>query len=254
MIPDLSVVVPCYNEEECLRDTIPPLAAAFAEAGVDVELVLVDNGSTDSTGEVIDSLIEDGFPIRKATVEVNIGQGQGFLTGFAHATGRHIANFCADGQVPAADVVKVYEAAVAAGRPTLAKARRRYRNDSWMRKILSIIYNGMMQVLFVGLPSIDVNGNPKVLPSEILRQMELRSTDWFIEAEIMLKAHYLRMPTIEFDVFGLAREGGSSHVRFDAVIEFVRNIFAYRFGGVWRDWKARNRDRGYGPESAVADL
>lgn len=251
MIPDLSIVIPCYNEEECLRETIPPLAAAFHEAGVDMEIILVDNGSTDRTGEVIDALIEEGLPIKKGVVETNIGQGLGFLTGFELVTGRYTANFCADGQVEAIDVLRVYQAAAGAGRPTLAKARRRFRNDSWIRKVISITYNGMMQVLFLGLPSIDVNGNPKVLPTDILRQMELRSTDWFIEAEIMLKAHHLQLPTIEFDVFGLAREGGQSHVRFDAVIEFLRNVVVYRFGGPWRDWKARNRDQGYGPKSAV---
>ncbi|MDX1576898.1 MAG: glycosyltransferase family 2 protein [Gemmatimonadota bacterium] len=248
--PDLSIVIPCYNEEDCLPDTIPPLAAAFDRAGVATEIILVDNGSTDATSEVIDDLIARGLPVKKAAVEVNIGQGQGFLTGFEKVTGRYAANFCADGQVEAEDVVKVYLAAATAGRPTLAKARRRYRNDDWVRKVISIGFNGMMQVLFIGLPSIDVNGNPKVLPADILRQMELGSTDWFIEAEIMLKAYYLKMPTIEFDVFGLAREGGQSHVRFDAIIEFLKNVFRYRFGGPWRAWKARNRDRGYGPESA----
>jgi len=251
VIPDVSIVVPCYNEEECLHETIPPLAAAFEEAGIDIEIILVDNGSTDATGDVIDELIGAGYPIKKSSVPVNRGQGLGFLTGFAQVTGRYAANFCADGQVEPADVVKVYQAAAGAGRPTLAKARRRYRNDDWVRKVISITYNGMMQVLFLGLPSIDVNGNPKVLPTDILRQMELSATDWFVEAEIMLKAHYLRMPTIEIDVFGLAREGGRSHVRFGAVLEFLRNIAVYRFGGPWRSWKARNRDLGYGPESVI---
>lgn len=250
MTPDLSIVIPCYNEEDCLRETIPPLARAFDDAGVALELVLVDNGSKDRTGELIDELAAEGLPIRKATVPVNRGQGLGFLTGFEIVTGRYAANFCADGQVDPKDVLAVYRAAAGAGRPTLAKARRRYRNDNWVRKVISIVYNGMMQVLFLGLPSIDVNGNPKVLPTGVLRQMELRSTDWFVEAEIMLKARHLQMPTIEIDVFGLAREGGTSHVRFDAVVEFLRNIARYRFGGPWRDWKARNRDAGYGPESA----
>jgi glycosyltransferase involved in cell wall biosynthesis len=250
-MPDLSLVIPCYNEEECLRDTIPPLVVAFADAGVEIELILVDNGSADATGAVIDELIDGGLPIRKAIVEVNIGQGQGFLAGFELASGRYVGNFCADGQVDAVDVVKVYQAAAMAGRPTLAKARRRYRNDNWVRKVISIGYNGLMRVLFLGLPSLDVNGNPKVLPRDVLEQMELRSTDWFVEAEIMLKAYHLRMPTIEFDVFGLAREGGTSHVRFSAIVEFLKNVFRYRFGGPWREWKTKNRDRGYGPESAI---
>ncbi len=251
-IPDVSIVIPCYNEEECLNDTIPPLAEAFHKAGIDLDLILVDNGSTDATGAVIDQLIADGLPIRKVVVPANQGQGLGFLSGLEQVTGRYAANFCADGQVEPIDVVKVYQAAAGAGRPTLAKARRRYRNDNWVRKVISIGYNGMMQVLFLGLPSIDVNGNPKVLPTDILKQMELSATDWFVEAEVMLKARHLQMPTIEIDVFGLAREGGQSHVRFSAVVEFLKNIAIYRFGGPWRDWKARNVGEGYGPSSLIA--
>jgi len=254
MIPDLSLVIPCFNEEECLNDTIPPLAAAFKEAGVDVDLILVDNGSTDATGEVIDALIGEGLPIQKVVVPANQGQGLGFLSGFERVTGRYAANFCADGQVEPIDVVKVYQAAAGAGRPTLAKARRRFRNDNWVRKVISVGYNGMMQVLFLGLPSIDVNGNPKVLPSDVMKQMELSATDWFVEAEIMLKARHLQIPTIEIDVFGLAREGGQSHVRFSAVVEFLRNIAIYRFGGPWRDWKSRNVGAGYGPRSSTSGL
>jgi hypothetical protein len=237
VIPELSLVVPCYNEEACLESTMPPLAEAFAQTGIALQLVLVDNGSTDRTSEVIDRMIAAGLPITKGVVPVNQGQGLGFLTGFALCRGRFIGYICADGQVAPNDVVTIFEAARRSPVPTLAKARRLFRPDSWVRKVVSIAYNALMQVLFWGMPSLDVNGNPKIMPAEILRRMQLTSRDWFLEAEVMLKARHLRLPVVEINVAGKPRAGGRSHVRMATVLEFVKNITAYRFGGPWRPWR-----------------
>ena len=103
--------------------------------------------------------------------------------------------------------------------------------------MISIGYNATIQMIFPGMPSLDVNGNPKIMPAEILRLMRLASRDWFVEAEVMLKARHLRLNVIEFDVLGKPRDGGRSHVRFATIGEFMWNLVAYRFGGPWREWK-----------------
>jgi hypothetical protein len=163
--------------------------------------------------------------------------GLGILTGIRMARGRHIGYLCADGQVAPESVLLVYRALHAADGRTLAKVRRRFRQDSWIRKIVSIAYNGLMLALFPGMPSLDINGNPKILPAEALGLMDLTSTDWFLDAEVMLKAQYLRMMVMEIDVPGYLRQGGSSSVGIRTVLEFFRNIVRYRFGGPWRQWR-----------------
>ena len=238
-IPELSLVLPCYNEEMSLESTVPPLARAFSNAGISLQLVLVDNGSTDRTSEVIDRLIASGMPVTKGVVKVNEGQGLGFLTGFKLCRGRYIGHLCADGQVTPEDVVCVFKALKTVNVPCLAKARRRFRPDSWVRKIVSIIFNAIMLVLFPGIPALDVNGNPKIMPADVLRMMELNSRDWFLEAEVMLKAWHLNLRVIELDIFGLPQRERPSYVRFAALVEFLRNIVAYRMGGPWRAWRKR---------------
>lgn len=239
--PDLSLVVPCYNEEACLEETMPPLANAFSEAGISLQLVLVDNGSTDKTTEVIDRLIARGLPITKGSVDVNRGQGRGFLTGFDLARGRHIGFTCADGQVLPKDVVAICRAVIEASTPTLAKALRRSRQDGWIRYVVSVGFNTIMRIVFPRVQSFDINGNPKIMPADILRKMELESQDWFLEAEVMLKAWRLGLPVCELSVHGLKREAGDSSVSVATALEFVRNIFVYRFGGPWSDWCKRVR-------------
>ncbi len=236
-IPDLSLAMPCYNEADCLGQTVPPLVETFQKAGIDLEVVLVDNGSTDTTSAVIDGLIARGLPIKKVTVPVNKGQGLGVRTGLAACRGRHVGYLAADGQVAPESVLLIYRAVATAGDRTIAKVRRRFRPDSVTRKLISTFYNIGMLVIFPGMPSMDVNGSPRIMPREILSMMDLTSSDWFLEAEIMLKVQYLRLMVIEIDVPGFLRKGGNSHVGMRTVFEFMRNIVSYRMGGPWREWR-----------------
>ena len=93
----ISLVVPCYNEEK----NIELLTEAFARLNqrYDVELVLVDNGSTDGTGISIKRQLEKYKFISTVRIEDNIGYGFGILTGLRQAKGDYIGWMHADMQV-----------------------------------------------------------------------------------------------------------------------------------------------------------
>ena len=184
-LPRLSLVVPCYNEEACLRQTACELVEAFTARGIPLQLVLVDNGSRDGTGKVIDELIARALPVTKAVVPINRGYGRGILEGLKLCTAPLVGFICADGQVAAASTVEAYCLACAANGPTLTKVRRRIRQDSWKRKLISVVYNLGMQLVFGWLASLDLNGNPKMLPREHVLAMALQSDDWFLDAELI---------------------------------------------------------------------
>jgi len=176
-------------------------------------------------------MVTEGMPIVKAIVEVNQGYGNGVLQGLRIARGRFVGFACADGQVSAPDVLRVYEIASSVQSPQMAKVRRRFRMDGLRRKIVSTIYNLSTAILFRGLGSIDINGNPKVLPREYLERMNLQSKDWFLDAEVMIKAKRLGLPVYEMNVIAQMRRGGKSNVRGSTIREFIRNLLKYRFGG-----------------------
>lgn len=230
-IPDLSLVVPCYNEADVIRDTATQLVKVFRDQKIDLELILVDNGSRDATGEIIDRMIAEGMPIIKQAVAVNQGYGNGVLHGLRICRGRWVGFICADGQVEAHDVFRVYEVAAGAPAPSLVKVRRRFRMDGLTRKIVSTIYNMTTAILFRRLGSIDINGNPKVLPREYLERMNLQARDWFLDAEIMIKAKRLGLPVYEMNVISQMRRGGKSNVTRSTIKEFIFNLLRYRFGG-----------------------
>ena len=235
--PGLSLVVPCYNEEACLRQTACELVEAFTARGIPLQLVLVDNGSQDGTAKVIDELIAQGLPVTKAVVSINRGYGRGILEGLKVSTAPLVGFICADGQVAAPSAVEAYCLACAANGPTLTKVRRRIRQDSWKRKLISVTYNLGMQAVFGWLASLDLNGNPKILPREYAQAMALQSSDWFLDAELMIKSKHLGLRVIEFDVTGQLRRAGKSKVRLSTCWEFLKNMWRFRFGSELRQWK-----------------
>lgn len=232
LVPDLSLAVPCYNEGDCIRNTASHLVEVFRQKAINLQLVLVDNGSTDDTAAVIDALIAEGLPVLKRQVALNQGYGHGVLVGLEACHGRFVGFICADGQVDASDVLRLYEVVAGAKNPRLAKVRRRFRMDGLQRKLVSVLYNVAANILFGGLGSIDINGNPKILPRDYLDRMRLQSKDWFLDAEVMLKAKRLGLPVFEMNVMAQMREDGVSHVRPSTIWEFIGNLWRWRLGRV----------------------
>jgi glycosyltransferase involved in cell wall biosynthesis len=235
--PDLSLVMPCYNEEEAIVYTIPRLVEAFQTARCRLQLIAVDNGSKDRTSDIIRELAR-GYPgIVYHRVEVNEGYGKGVLSGLPLCDAPWIGIIPADGQVDAEDVVRLYQATAAAGNWTLGKVRRRFRLDGVWRKLVSISYNLYARALWPSLGSLDLNGTPKIARAGVLRQMDLQSADWLLDPELMIKAHYMGIKILELNVFARMRSAGVSHVNPRACWQFFRSLLLFRFSGRFSQWK-----------------
>ena len=241
--PELSLVMPCYNEEEIVAQTIKRLLAAFERAEVSLELIAVDNGSHDRTLEILTSMAVTHPNIVVHRVEQNAGYGNGILSGLPRCSAPWVGVIPADGQVDAEDAVRLYEDAVATGQPVLAKARRRFRMDGSARKLVSIAYNTLFRSLWPGVDSLDINGLPKIMPREVVQRMALTSRGWFLDPEIMIKAHYLGIRVLEYNVFARMRGSGLSHVRATTCWEFFRLLLAFRFSRELSSWR-RTASRG----------
>src|SRR5262245_8509365 len=139
--PDLSLVMPCFNEEDSVGYTVRRLLTAFESAGYELELVAVDNGSSDKTGEIIKAIAIQDSAVVYHRLEVNEGYGGGVLSGIPLCTAPWIGIVAADGQVDAEDTVQLYEAIIHSKGQVLGKVRRRFRMDGLKRKIVSVFYN-----------------------------------------------------------------------------------------------------------------
>jgi glycosyltransferase involved in cell wall biosynthesis len=97
----LSIVVMAYNECASLDDTVRGLHAAVGALAIPAELLIVDDGSTDGTGELARQLAAELAGVRVTTHPANAGLGAVYRTGFREARGDFLTFFPADGQFPA---------------------------------------------------------------------------------------------------------------------------------------------------------
>ena len=177
-VPELSLAIPLYNEEENVRSVVAALVRAFDEAHIDYELVLVDNGSRDATGEIIEELARENARLRPVHIPVNEGYGWGIITGLTHCRGRYLGYAWGDNQVRAEDVVRIFRR-LQQGDVDMAKSLRVQRHDGWQRLIITRVYNTIFP-LFFPVHSADVNGCPKIFTREAYEAINPQSKDWFL--------------------------------------------------------------------------
>lgn len=263
---ELSLVIPLYNEADGLRKMALDLLAAFRQLAVGCELVLVNNGSRDGTGEILTRLAQECNAIRVVHVPLNIGYGWGIICGLRAATGPILGFMCGDGQIMPEDVVLVYRRIVEHNLD-LCKVVRVVRDDGLQRKAMSIVYNVLFRVLFQ-IRSQDINGTPKLMRRGCYEALSLVSKDWFIDAEAMIKASKCGYRIGEVPVEFRPRENGQSHVKLTTIFEFFKNMVRYRIGGwkesihgeatesghpLWRDGHATQRGNGIQTEADGGD-
>lgn len=208
---ELSVVLPCYNEEKNLPLILDSYADA-APAGLDWELVLVDNGSTDSSAMALPTLLAGPKYSRFARtvkVEVNQGYGLGMKTGLLAAKGAVLAFSHADMQC---DPKAVFEAfallkAQGPGAEVIVKGRRRGRE--WSKQLVT---NGMSlwasAVLMRRMS--DINAQPKVFPASLLPRLGRMPYGFEFDVYVLHRALTLghRLLTVPV-VFGRRAHGES---------------------------------------------
>src|SRR5215831_19081145 len=101
-VPEISLVMPCFNEEAVVRYTASRLLNSFRKAGYALEIVAVDNGSSDRTGEIIREMAADPAVVHHR-LDINEGYGNGVLEGLRVASAPWVGIIPADGQVDAED-------------------------------------------------------------------------------------------------------------------------------------------------------
>lgn len=225
--PELSLAIPLYNEESNVRSVLGDLLAAFEQEGIEIELVPVNNGSTDRTADEIKRLADADPRIRPVHLTPNAGYGGGILSGLAACTAQVIGYTWGDAQISAADHIRVYRTMIREGYD-LCKARRVERHDGAVRKFITTSYNAVVFPMLFGVTSTDINGCPKMFRREKLMALDVRSRDWFIDPEIMIRAGELDLKVGEVPVVFHARRHGRSNVKWKTALEFCINLASYR--------------------------
>ena len=209
----LSVIIPCYNEADNIPFIIDRLLHNIME---EAEVILVNNGSTDATEEVLkDELSKKagtGF-IRVLKVERNQGYGHGIKAGLKEAKGEILAWTHADLQTDVQDVFRAYELYTKYGdRNCFIMGRRESRDliDNFFTRGM-----GFAASLALGQNMEDINSQPKLFHRTFLDELTRAPDDFSLDLYALFIAKRNNMIIWEIPVvygqrkYGYAKGGGS---------------------------------------------
>ncbi|HEX8854797.1 MAG TPA: glycosyltransferase family 2 protein [Thermoleophilaceae bacterium] len=182
-LPGLTIVLPCFNEEDNVREAVAAALRAGRRFAEHCEVLVVDDGSTDATGEIGVELVELHPEVRLLLHPVNLGYGAALRTGIRAATEPFVLLTDADLQFDLgelADFVPLTEdAEVIAG-------YRIDRQDSFSRRLAAAGWNALVRSLY-GLRVRDVDCAFKLIRRDLIQSFTLRSTGAMISTELLVK-------------------------------------------------------------------
>ena len=208
---DLSLVIPCYNEEHTLKACIERVLEL--EKTLSIEIVIVDDKSTDKSPEIARSLSLQYSNIKVLFHEVNRGKGAALKTGFKHASGDYIVVQDADLEYDPLEILKLLEplrnniADVVLGSRFLSGGAHRvlYYWHSIGNKFLTTLSN-----MFTDLNLTDMETCYKVFRRDVIERITIEEERFGFEPEIISKIAQMRLRIYEIGIsyYGRTYEEG----------------------------------------------
>lgn len=220
----LSVVVPCYNEEE----NIPLILARFDEVidRNDVEVILVNNGSTDGSAGVLEELLPKYTFARTVLVEVNQGYGYGILQGLQQCRGEYIGWTHADMQTDPADILKALAILEEEKGLVFVKGNRKGR------PLFDVFFTAGMSLFetcYLHKKLYDINAQPNIFPKVFYDSWENPPYDFSLDLYALYMARKKKLRVVRFPVLFPERIHGSSkwNTGLQAKWKFIRRTIDF---------------------------
>jgi len=223
-VPKYSIVVPLHNEHENVTDLYDRLKAVMESNGESFELVLVDDGSTDNTFNLLREIAAVDSRITVVKLRRNFGQTAGLAAGFDHARGEYIIAMDGDLQHDPADI-PIFLEKIAEGYDIVSGWRKRRIDNLWLRRIPSRCANWLMAKLS-GVDIHDFGTTFKAYRREILEQVPLYGE---MHRFIPALASWHGASIIEVPIRNVERERGASHYGLSRTFRVFFDLITIRF-------------------------
>lgn len=221
MKDSISVIIPAFNEQENIAETVALVSNLTARCIKDFEIIIVNDGSTDDTGTVLERL-ERRYPrVRIVTHPTNLGLGKAYLSGIAHAEKTYVTGYPADNDQSAdilTDLILARKKAdMVVGYMTNLNTRE------FVRKVLSVAFSKLMNLLF-GLHLKYYNGY-FICRVDLLKKVRLKSAGFtlFAEAKIRLIKKGISFIEIPYETKRRVR-GKSKALRWKNIWQTIYSI------------------------------
>lgn len=245
-IPELSIIIPAFNEEKRLGDTLARIRDYFASrspAFAGTEIIVVDDGSTDGTARVAREWLQSMPCLRVVSNETNRGKGYSVRQGMLQARGRIALFTDADLSSPIEECERLF-AAIQAGNDVAIGSRAIDRtlivvHQSRFREVAGIVFNRFVR-LFTGLPIEDTQCGFKAfrLPACRIIFEQQRIAGFGFDPEILFLARRHGLRIAEVPVHWSHNPATKVHVYRDS-IEMFFDLLRIRLNGAFGRYPVR---------------
>jgi glycosyltransferase involved in cell wall biosynthesis len=218
----VTVFFPCYNEAANVERTAQAALRACERLLADYEIIIVDDGSRDRTGEIADRLAAEHPRVRAVHNRPNRGYGGALVRGFRDATKDYVFYTDGDGQFDFEEMEKLLPLL---RRYDIVSCYRIDRKDALPRKLNAACWGALVNVLF-GLNLRDVDCAFKIYPRRFIAQIEMCSTGALIDTEMLAKARRLGFTIGQLGVHHYPRtEGQQTGANLKVILRAFRELF-----------------------------
>jgi len=177
----ISAFFPCYNDSATIGEVVAKALKVLRELTDDYEVIIVDDGSSDASGAVIDALAAAHREVRVVRHDRNRGYGAALRSGIKTSTKKWVFYTDSDGQYDVEDLHRLH---ALSGTADVINGYKERRSDPWYRVLLGKVYNFCVRRLFM-VPIRDVDCDFRLMKGELARSLDLRSVGGSICVELV---------------------------------------------------------------------
>ena len=222
----LSVVLPAHNEEDAIGTTVSEVIEILSTWKLDFEIIVVDDGSQDDTGMILDTMRAADPCLKIIHHPKNQGYGAALASGFEAASKDLTFFMDSDGQFDIRDLarflllIEEYDAVL---------GYRIDRQDTWMRKVNAWGWKLLVGLVF-GIHVRDVDCAFKLYPTSFFRANTLETRGAMINTEILYKFIRADNTYTQVGVRHLPRHGGrATGAKLSVILRAFRELYVYAF-------------------------
>lgn len=222
--PEVSLVLPCYNEADNIAEVIDESTAALEASGESWELIVVDNHSSDATPTIVNGLTKFDSRIRLIVHECNKLYSGSCQTGLTQARGRYVAIMDSDGQFKARNLPAMLEKL--RGGANMVFGWRKVRHDPFMRKLTSAVFNTMGR-LYLGFPLHDMNVGIRMFDRKFMQVARVRHRINMANPELFVCAKRANLKLAEVPCEHAERNKGQSCHKLSKLFTIFIDVHRY---------------------------
>ncbi len=210
MTNGISIILPALNEEGNIEAAIQDIQLYFHSREEKYEIIVINDGSTDSTGEIADRLVKENGSVRVIHHSINKGYGSALKEGFENSKYKYVFFTDSDRQfdIKGLDILLPL---IKTDAVEIIIGYRLKRKDPFLRRFLSWGYNSLVGYLF-DLNVKDIDCAFKIFRKDIFSKIEIESKNFFVNTEVLAKAMYFGFNVLEVGVPHFPRTAGKTTV------------------------------------------